>query len=264
MKFQRRAYSILFLFLLHGFLMKSDAAQKIAVVDFADQWTQVDALRQTLDEFKVQYDDLTKDIENGKLKFEVEHKLFFIGSMTTNDPKLHQSLDDNAQEIQDFVKNGGIVIEPTQADQNEANVDWLPNSLQCIRSDRDSKDFKILKADHSLFAAPNKMGKKEFQGWGHQGWPTVWEVIASQKGFDIIMESIGNPVIMEADFGKGKFVMMSLAPDKYHIKGNDENTKKMAGKFMENILEAYKPKAVDVTSKLASRWAELKSHSVLH
>ena len=130
MKFQRCAYSILFLFLLHSFLMKTDAAQKIAVVDFADQWTQVDALRQTLDEFKVQYDDLTKDIENGKLKFEVEHKLFFIGSMTTNDPKLHQSLDDNAQEIQDFVKNGGIVIEPTQADQNEANVDWLPNGLQ--------------------------------------------------------------------------------------------------------------------------------------
>ena len=87
MKFKRCAYSILFLFLLYGFLMKSDAAQKIAVVDFADQWTQVDALRQTLDEFKVQYDDLTEDIENGKLKFEVEHKLFFIGSMTTNDPK---------------------------------------------------------------------------------------------------------------------------------------------------------------------------------
>ncbi|HIC17631.1 TPA: hypothetical protein EYO77_05910 [Candidatus Poribacteria bacterium] len=77
-KFQRCVCPILFLFLLYGFLMKTDAAQKIAVVDFADQWTQVDALRQTLDEFKVQYDDLTEDIENGKLKFEVEHKLLLV------------------------------------------------------------------------------------------------------------------------------------------------------------------------------------------
>ena len=44
--------------------------------------------------------------------------------MTTNNPKLHQSLDKNAKAIQDFAKKGGIVIEPTQADQNEANVDW--------------------------------------------------------------------------------------------------------------------------------------------
>ena len=46
--------------------------------------------------------------------------------MLTNNPGLHQNLDKNAKVIQDFVENGGIVWEPTQADQNEANVDWLP------------------------------------------------------------------------------------------------------------------------------------------
>ena len=44
-------------------------AAKIAVVDFADQWTKVDALRQTLDEFKVEYDDLTKALEGGTTPF---------------------------------------------------------------------------------------------------------------------------------------------------------------------------------------------------
>jgi hypothetical protein len=33
--------------------------------------------------------------------------------------------------------------------------------------------------------------------------------------------------------------MMSLAPDKYHIAGNDARTMEMAGLFLENILETY-------------------------
>lgn len=234
-------------------------AARIAVVDFADQWTKVDALRQTLDEFKVEYDDLTKSLEDGKLPFKAEHKTFLIGSMVTNNAELHQSLDKNAKAIQDFVENGGIVWEPTQADQNEANVDWLPPELSCVRSDRDSPDFEILAADHPLFNKPNRMDEKEFKGWGFGNWPTVWEVITSQKGFDVLMESSGDSVIMEAEYGKGKFLMMAIAPDKYHIVGKDGHTKDMAKLFMENLLnyvEEYA--AVEADGKLTTRWANLK------
>ncbi len=214
-------------------------AAEIAIVDFADQWTGVDALRQTLDEFGYDYDDLTADLELGDLPLEDDHKLFFIGSMTTNNPTLHQNLDLNAEVIQDFVEAGGIVIEPTQADQNEAFVDWLPVELVCVRSDSDSPDFTIVDPDHPLFHEPNEMTEEDFLGWGHQRWPTVWEVISNQRGFEVIVESRGKPVIMEAEYGEGKFVMMSLAPDKYHVAGNDDFTKEMAGLFMENILEVY-------------------------
>ena len=232
---------------------------KIAVVDFADQWTQVDALRQTLDEFKVEYDDLTDALENEKLPFEAENKIFLIGSMTTNSAALHQNLDKNAKVIQDFVKNGGIVWEPTQADQNEANVDWLPPELSCVRSDRDSPDFEILEADHALFNEPNRMTDQAFKDWGHQNWPTVWEVIASQKGFDVLMECLGQPVIMEAEFGKGKFLMMAIAPDKYYVAGNDDKTKDGAKLFMENLLNHVEEfAAVEVAGKLATKWAQLK------
>ncbi len=214
-------------------------AADIAIVDFADQWTRVDALRQTLDEFGYDYDDLTADLELGDLPLEDHHKLFFIGSMTTNNPTLHQNLDLNAEVIQDFVEAGGIVIEPTQADQNEAFVDWLPAGLICVRSDPDYPEFNIVDADHPLFHEPNEMTEEDFLGWGHQRWPTVWEVISNQRGFEVIANSQGKPVIMEAEFGNGKFVMMSLAPDKYHVAGNDDFTKEMAGLFMENILEVY-------------------------
>ena len=86
---------------------------KIAIVDFAEQSTLVDVLRQTPDEFKVEYDVLTKALEDEKLPFKAENRVFLIGSMTTNNAALHQNLDKNAKVIQDFVKNGGIVWEPT-------------------------------------------------------------------------------------------------------------------------------------------------------
>ena len=248
-------YCILCLFIIG---MTVDAAQ-IAIVDFADQWTKVDALRQTLDEFKVEYDDLTNALENGTLPFKADNKIFLIGSMVTNKVALHQNLDKNANAIQDFVKKGGIVWEPTQADQNEANVDWLPPELSCVRSDADQKDVKILKPNHQLFNEPNKMTEKTFDGWGHQGWPTVWEVITSQKGFDVLMESLGKPTIMEAKYGKGKFLMMALAPDKYHIAGNDNHTKDMAKLFMQNLLLHVEEFAdVKAVGKLTTKWVHLK------
>ena len=103
------------------------------------------------------------------------------------------------------------------------------------------------------------MNDDMFKDWGLQGWPTVWEVIASQKGFDVLMESLGQPVIMEAIYGKGKFLMMAIAPDKYHIVGNDDNTKKMAALFMENLLNYVEEFAtVEANGKLTTRWANLK------
>ena len=235
----------------------------LAIVDFSDQWTKVTGLKDTLDQFKIDYDDYTKQIESGNLKFTDENKAFFIGSMVTNSSTLHQGLDKNKKVIQEFVKRGGLVMEPTQADQNEANVDWLPEGLVCVRSDPDRPDIKIKNKKHLLFQVPHKLTEKDFQKWGHQGWPTVWEVISSQKGFTVIMESQGDPVIMEAKYGEGKFVMMSLAPDKYHVVGNDKHTKQKAGMFMENILEAFvlsKPWTVKPNGKLSTRWAHLKMH----
>ena len=139
-------------------------------------------MRQTLDKFKVEYDDLTNMLKEGHLHFKAENRIFLIGSMTTNSAVLHRNLDKNAQVIQDFVKNGGIVWEPTQADQNETNVDWLPPELSCVRGDRDSRDFRILATDHPLFNEPNRMNDAMFKDWGFSGWPTVWEVITSQNG----------------------------------------------------------------------------------
>jgi hypothetical protein len=207
-------------------------AADIAVLDYADQWTRIDALRRTLDEFGM------PDAENSELPLSGQ-KLLILGSMVTNNALIHQSLDANSAIIADFVQDGGIVIEMAQADQNEGPVDWLPEGLACTRGNDDSAEFAIQVPDHPLFNDPNVMREGEFSGWGHQNWPTVWERIVSQEGFDVLADSQGKPAIVEAEFGGGKFVLMALAPDKYHMAGNDDNTKEMAGLFFENIIETY-------------------------
>ncbi|MBD3181845.1 hypothetical protein GF312_06110 [Candidatus Poribacteria bacterium] len=257
----RKICSPLFALFLLVAIMPVAKAADIAVIDFADQWTQVRGLTQSLDEYGYDYDDITDDVEGGNMDLD-GYRLLFMSAMYTNNAALHQSVDNNAAAIHDFVDGGGIVIEPTQADQNEANVDWLPDGLLCVRSDPDPSVFTIEEPEHPVFNEPHKFTEDEFSGWGHQGWPTGWEVITAQDGFDVLMVETGTnkPIIMEAEYGNGMFVMMCLAPDKYHVAGNDDNTKEMAGKLMENIMatwyDAFTP--VESSGKLTASWGEIK------
>ena len=232
-------------------------AEEIAIVDVADQWTVTAAVAPSLDDMGLPYDDLTADVEGGSLSLG-GNVLLLISSMATNNANVHQGLDDNAQVIQDFVASGGVVIETTQADQNEANVDWLPAGLVAVRSDPDSPDFAIEEPGHTLFNVPNVMTDAEFVGWGHQGWPTVWEVFATLDGFDILATSAGRPVIGEAEVGSGKYVMMCIAPDKYAQVGNDDLTKDMATLFFENMVTTYLPQAVSPEGLATTTWGDLR------
>jgi len=261
----KKKVPVFLLFLvLSGSLVLSGAsyAADIAIIDFADEWTQVAAVGPCLDEYGYEYDDITNDVAGGTLKL-AGYKLLFMSAMYTNNAALHQSVDDNANVIQDFVKQGGIVIEPTQADQNEANVDWLPNGLVCVRSDPDPSAFVIEEPEHPVFNTPNRLREDDLTGWGHQNWPSGWEVIASQSGFDVLMTEAGTgkPIIMEAKFGEGMFVMMCMAPDKYHIAGNDDETMEGAGKLFQNIMSTWYDafSAVAPDDKLTATWGELKT-----
>ena len=56
--------------------------------------------------------------------------------------------------------------------------------------------------------------------------------------------------------------MMCIAPDKYYVAGNDDNTRKKARMFMENMLEAFvlsKPWTIDFRTKLTTKWSILKT-----
>ncbi|MDA1190934.1 MAG: hypothetical protein O3A46_04530 [Candidatus Poribacteria bacterium] len=235
--------------------LSSARAADIAIIDFADQWTTVRGLTEGFEALGIDFDDAV----NGKISVKSDHKILFLSAMYTNNATLHQTLDAQAAVIKSFVENGGVVIEPTQADQNEANVDWLPSGLTVVRSDPDHPDFTILEQDHPLFNFPNKLTDENFIGWGHQGWPTVWESIVQIEGFNVLAETAaGKAAVAEAEFGQGKFLMMCVAPDKYATRGNDDNTKKQAMLFLENIATVYLPTAVSPEGLLATTWGELR------
>ena len=78
----------------------------------------------------------------------------------------------------------------------------------------------------------------------------------------MVENGTNKPIIMEAQYGEGWFVMMCLAPDKYHIVGNDDATKEGAGKLFQNIMATWYDAFVSVESdgKLAATWGDLKAH----
>jgi len=81
-------------------------AADIAIIDYADEWTQAAALGPCLDEYGYKYDDITKDVEGGTLKLD-GHRLLFMSAMYTNNATLHQNVDKNEAKIHDFVDRGG-------------------------------------------------------------------------------------------------------------------------------------------------------------
>lgn len=261
--FNLRILLILFIGLTLVFSQIAYSAD-IAIIDFADQWTNIAALGPSLEKLGYKFDDITKEVEKGNLKLD-GYRLLFMSAMYTNNATLHQTVDKNESVIHAFVERGGIVIEPTQADQNEANVDWLPDNLICVRSDPDPSVFEIKKPEHSIFNNPNKFRENDFLGWSYQGWPTGWEVIATQSGFDVLMVEKGTnkPIIMEAKSGKGYYVMMCLAPDKYHLKGNDDKTKEGAGKLLQNIMKTWYDQfsSVKKQDKLITTWSKIRNQN---
>ena len=165
-----------------GLLVSAGAvyAADIAIIDYADEWTKSAALGPSLDEYGYQYDDITEDVQDGTLNL-AGYKLLFMSAMYTNNAALHQSVDNNADVIQDFVKGGGIVIEPTQADQNEANVDWLPDGLVCVRSDPDPSRFVIEVPDHPVFMSQTNSQKMSSSGGLIKAGPLVGKSLPARK-----------------------------------------------------------------------------------
>lgn len=236
-------------------------AADIAIVDFADQWNQKACLGPLLDDLGQKYDDITGQVEKGQLDLS-GYRIFIIGAFVTNSPTLHTSLDDNAGEIEKFLAGGGVVIELTQADQNQANIDWLPNPLSAARTDLDYAQIVILEKDHPIFNTPNKLTEDDLSNWGISsgGWSSAWETFGANSGFTILAARAANgtsPCILEAPYKKGRVMLLSIALDKKHVLGTTPESKENSMLLMENILAEYAT-AVEARGKFATAWGKIK------
>jgi hypothetical protein len=242
-------------------VMSSGHAADIAIVDFADQWNNKACLGPLLDDLGQRYDDITGQVEKGDLNLS-GYRILIIGAFATNNATLHNSLDNNAAEIERFLSDGGIVIELTQADQNQAAVDWLPGDLKATRTDLDYAQIVILEKDHPIFHVPNELTEDALSNWGISsgGWSTAWETFGTHSGFTVVAarDAKGtSPCILEATYKKGRIMLLSIALDKKHALGTTPASKENSMLLMENILAEYLV-AVEARGRFAITWGRIK------
>jgi len=236
-------------------------AADIAIVDFADQWNLKACLGPLLDDLGQKYDDITGQVEKGQLDLS-GYRIFIIGSFATNNATLHRSLDDNAGEIERFLADGGVVVELTQADQNQAVIDWLPEGLSAARTDLDYPQIVILEKDYPIFHTPNELTEADLSNWGISsgGWSSAWETFGAHSGFTVVAArdaSGTSPCILEASYKKGRIMLLSIALDKKHTLGTTPASKENSMRLMENILAEYFV-VVEVRGKYATTWGRIR------
>jgi hypothetical protein len=253
---------IIVILALVNLVIASANAVDIAIVDYADEWNKKACMGLLLDDLGKEYDDLSADVEAGNFSL-AGYKIFIIGAFVTNSTVLHNSLDANADEIESFVAGGGVVIEMTQADQNQANLDWLPGDLVAVRSDTDYAQIVILEPDHPMFQSPNKLSEGDISNWGISSgtWSSAWETFASQSGFTVIAARDANgtnPCILEATYKQGRILLLSIALDKKHVLGTTPESIENSMHLMENILAGIVV-SVEASGKIATAWGGVKS-----
>ena len=236
-------------------------AADIAIVDYADEWNQQACVGSLLDDLGKGYDDITDQVENGDLNLD-GYKILMIGSFATNNPALHALMDANAGEIEGFLARGGVVIELTQADQNQANIDWLPGDLSAARTDTDYPGIVILEDAHPIFHTPNELTEDDLSNWGISsgGWSTAWETFGAHSGFTVLAARDANgtsPCVLEAPYKKGRILLLSIALDKKHTLGTTPASLENSMLMMENILVEFTA-AVEARAKSATTWGRIK------
>ena len=239
-------------------------AADIAIVDFADQWTNQACLGPLLDDMGEDYDDITADVEKGNMDLG-GYRTLIIGGLVTNNPTLHRSLDDSAGEIERFVSGGGVVVELGQADDHQADVSWLPGDLSAVRTDTDYANVIILETDHPIFHTPNELTEGDLSAWQTGIGPTVGDAFGNHSGFTVVAarnNSGLNPCILEASYKRGRILLLCIGADKMHFLGHSDKARENSMFLMENILAEYvtveNATAVAAAGKSVTVWGETK------
>ncbi|MCH2179927.1 MAG: alkaline phosphatase family protein [Mariniblastus sp.] len=194
-------------------------AQRIAVMEYPDRWTeQATGASQLLVQAGGQVVDVSWD--RSPLKFGVDGLVF--GSFCNNGPAFDRYVKRYQDDLREFVHQGGVILEMTQSDQMGDRVAWLPNEWNAIRGDADTHSVVVpegLDGSHPLLKDWWPSGESDLRLATFKNKPLSWETFTSQKGFRVLLATKavrGAPVLMEASWGRGRVVVTSLWLDKVY------------------------------------------------
>lgn len=215
-------------------------------------------------------EELKKEISNRlkvpKYDFSVspevrEVDMIFFGSFVNAGQPYHDFLRRYAARMPGFVRAGGIVVEMNQwARYSFLSQEYFPEGMYVTRETWSGSDELILtskehpfikswiNADESLLRYPKQWHRPGRFYEAQRGWENIAEwkglqmLVGAGGGYKRTKEVPGRAALLEAEYGKGRYLVSSLWLDKlYDEKGNpmaDEKTMRVGQDFF-NALFAY-------------------------
>lgn len=218
-------------------------AVTVAILDYQDQFSNTKGLGQLLTDIGQSYTDKTAQVQSGQAINLAGFDTFIVGSFCTQQSTIKSALASAATTLNQFVNNGGTVIMLTQADQTVAQESWVPLPARVVRGDPDFDLVYRVQTGHQLFSTPNVISDSNLQGWRYTGsatWSTSWESIVTFEQVGVLAGDGATDVslasIVEAGWGTGRALFLSLAPDKARNIGNTQ-AKLQAPRLMRNMLK---------------------------
>lgn len=182
-------------------------------VEVRDVYTQRDGLGSLL--ALAGFDASAIDLAGGVPDVDV----LVIGSFATESPEYRAWAAREAGAIRNAAFCGTVVVELTQADQTAQLPAFIPAGLSAMRTDTDTGPVVLTQPSHPLVRAlPWQASGATLALPTHIGRTGSWETWNRPSGFDVVA-GVGStpgswPVVLEADYGRGRFVLMSLYFDK--------------------------------------------------
>ena len=176
--------------------------------DYADPYTGLLGTQKALTEAGFDVRPLPLDQSPTSLKGTI-----VFGSFTSESPEYAPYMARYSADLYGFVDRGNVLVQMDQADQTEVVPPFLPTTAVAHRGDLDLGKLYVLNPQSSLLAGVRVAGS--YLAW--QGGYVGWETFDSQGGFqvDLAADSSGkNPALMEAAYGQGRIVLVSMSFDK--------------------------------------------------
>ena len=216
----------------------------LAIVDPADEMTEVRGLAGTFGALKVPFVDLTKDVAKGKLALGGARALF-IGSFAETVPEVKATLAGAAADIAAFVAGGGVLVVLAQPDEVSPTSPYLPAGLRAVRGDLDYDAPKLLGPAHPAFAG---LAATDLEAWEVDA--GTWEYATGYRGaYDTFADVAGfvtlaardasgaYPAVLEGTSGAGRVILCQLAVDEVALKPALPEQAKAAKALLKNLVD---------------------------
>lgn len=180
------------------------------VLEYTDQWTKSAHAAERLAEAGFRVSSLPLD----RSPLELDADLIFIGSFACEHPGYTDYMGRYGRDLLEFVSQGRVLIQMTQADQVEAEPPFLPASLGAIRCDRDFESAFVINP-RSRLLADVELGKDGLLRFDSTR--TIWEAFVHQAGFEVVLAGdryAQNPALMEGALGRGRIILAAMSIDK--------------------------------------------------